>query len=809
MAIDQRKYDLPLIHTLRDTRPFYVRMGEFMQDPLNAAFLLGTAGVMVLLVEALTPFADLFLLAGLLYTIRLKMIKSALVFRMPAWSGLKDPKVRSGKAEGILYLGNRKDGTSFWQGEEIWFTNNDIRTHMLYLGTTGSGKTVGLRSIASNALTWGSGFIFIDGKADTDLWSHLSALVRRFGRDDDLFVLNYMTGNSDTRAPSNSLNPFSSGSASYLTNMLVSLMPEADGDNAMWKERAVSLLSSLMPSLTWLRDNMDAPLSVSTIRKYMQLPEIIRLSRMEALPTRQRESLKGYLTTLPGYVDEAFDDYGRQKPMGPGTPMVDVQVPQQQHGYLTMQFTRSLQSLGDDYGYIFDTDKADVDMVDVVLNRRILVVLIPALEKSSDETANLGKIVAATLKGMMGSTLGATVEGDSSAVIENKPTFSSTPFTCIFDEVGYYTAQGMAVMAAQARSLGFSLVFAAQDLPAMEKRIKEEARSITANTNIKIFGKLEDPNQTVEFMEKSAGKAIVTEVSSFTMRPGSSSSSYFGTEQASRDVRSRITADHVRSMKEGEAGLIFGINVVEIKIFYADVGHAKAMRVQRLIGLDPLDESVLKHREDLVKLRDRLVHPKWTAAQASHSAEDSPEFLSILDGRNLPSLKKEPSFLKRATAFIVAYIAKSDPDFLNTARRGKSAADTPEATAEQGNADPMRFFSGDKTPGTAPSSQPAQERSFDDLMGEDEEEEGEGSGSGSDSRRMSGPYDPDRATEETMATGQVVLPEGLRPEVEQLLRDAAKTLTTGLFAKPGTGLARGGLPVGPAGSSGGQGGGNV
>ena len=97
------------------------------------------------------------------------------------------------------------------------------------------------------------------------------------------------------------------------------------------------------------------------------------------------------------------------------------------------------------------------------------------------------------MKGMMGSTLGSTVEGSSETVIENKPTHSSTPFMTVFDEVGYYTAQGMAVMAAQARSLGFSLVFSGQDIPAMKKRVREEANSILANCNIKIFGKLEDP----------------------------------------------------------------------------------------------------------------------------------------------------------------------------------------------------------------------------------------------------------------------------------------------------------------------------
>src|SRR5690606_30376137 len=135
--------------------------------------------------------------------------------------------------------------------------------------------------------------------------------------------------------------------------------------------------------------------------------------------------------------------------------------------------------------------------------RRIMIVLIPALEKSPDEAANLGKIVAATLKGMMGSTLGASVEGESATVIENKPTRSSTPFITVFDEVGYYTTQGMGVMAAQARSLGFCLVYAAQDLAALEKRVKEEAKSITGNCNIKIFGKLEDPMGSQDFFERT------------------------------------------------------------------------------------------------------------------------------------------------------------------------------------------------------------------------------------------------------------------------------------------------------------------
>jgi len=44
--------------------------------------------------------------------------------------------------------------------------------------------------------------------------------------------------------------------------------------------------------------------------------------------------------------------------------------------------------------------------------------------------------------------------------------------------VGYYAVEGFAVVPAQARSLGFSAIFAGQDLPAFQKASKEEALSM-------------------------------------------------------------------------------------------------------------------------------------------------------------------------------------------------------------------------------------------------------------------------------------------------------------------------------------------
>ncbi len=628
MAINQKKHDLALAPLLRDIRPLSVRTGDYLTEPNYSALSFVFLAVLIYMSDWGLIFADLIALIGLLFFWWLSHRSRAIAFKLPLGAPYKDPHNkgpgRNGTPEGILYLGNA-DKTN----EEVWFTNSDARTHILYLGTTGSGKTEGLKSMVSNAVSWGSGFVYVDGKADTDLWSSLSALVRRFGRDDDLLVLNYMTGNSDIKSPSNTMNPFSNGSASYLVNMLVSLMPESEGDNAMWKERAVSLAAAMMPILTWKRDNQDIPMSVRTIRDNLSLNNIVKLRRDEAVPEKIRDGLGGYLDTLPGFEPSAYDDQGEIKPPEGGPPP-DTTTANQQHGYLAMQFTRSLQSLGDDYGYIFDTQAADVDMVDVVLNRRILVVLIPALEKSGDEIANLGKIIAATMKGMMGSTLGANVEGTSSTVIENKPTNSATPFMTVFDEVGYYTAEGMAVMAAQARSLGFCLVFSGQDLPAMKKRVREEANSITANCNIKIFGKLEDPTETKEFFEKTVGTALVLEVTGFQSAAGSHT--YTDTHQAGIKERARATYDALRGFQEGEAIITFGEGVTQCKVFYSNPGHAKAMRVTRFMALPPPSDEEIKYAGEIGKLRDLMVNKSWTAKRADVAVETPPEIEALVEG---------------------------------------------------------------------------------------------------------------------------------------------------------------------------------
>ncbi len=637
MPIDQRFKVTGGSGLKRDVRPWTVRIVGWLKKTdsfvmvtaLFGIFLLWAAPTPRSLAEGamdfrtLWSFSDLILLFAILYFRWFRKQPVELPLKLPMHAkGLKDKnnpdpgKGGAGKAEGILFLGNVKDGSN--KDDEVWLTNSDARTHILFLGTTGAGKSEGLKSLVTNALCWSSGFVYVDGKAQNTLWGDVYSLARRFGRDDDVLVLNYMTGNSDAGSRSNSLNPFSIGSASYLTQMMSGLMDDAGGDNAMWKGRAISLMSALLPALTWKRDNQGLLLDVGVIRDNLTMQQIIKMSRDPALPDRIIRGLQSYLDTLPGYVDSAFDDEGNERPPTPNEAQVDLSQTRQQHGYLTMQFTRSLSSLADEYGYIFKQQLADIDMVDVVLNRRILVVLIPALEKSPDEAANLGKIVVAALKGMMGATLGAELEGEQSRIIDNNPTTASTPFMTVFDEVGYYTSPGMGVMAAQARSLGFCLIFAGQDMPSLQMRVKEEALSITGNCNLKIFGKLEDPTETKDFFEKTVSSALVSEVSGFSSQAGmGGGKSYYEGDNITFQARKEAGYDDLKRQGAGQVHFLWAEKVIAANMFYSNPKRVDVVRVQRFLGVSPRNWSVEARDKAVNDVIAHLRDQDWRAGNGA------------------------------------------------------------------------------------------------------------------------------------------------------------------------------------------------
>ena len=187
----------------------------------------------------------------------------------------------------------------------------------------------------------------------------------------------------------------------------------------------------------------------------------------------------------------------------------------------------------------------------------------------------------------------------------------------------------------------------------MKKRVKEEANSILANCNIKIFGKLEDPTETKDFFDKTVGQALVMESGGFQQAGSSSSASYHDTKQASLQIRPRASYDGLRGFKEGEAVVTFGEAVVDTSIFYSNPGHAKAMRVTRFIALPPPDENLIKSAPAITKLRDLMVHKTWTAEKADVAVE-TPEEIAAMAKTFRDGRKKKMNVLESGMAAVVA-----------------------------------------------------------------------------------------------------------------------------------------------------------
>ena len=334
---------------IRDTRTITQKMGDFLRVPFNILMVQLCIGALAFV---LYPISDLLFLIYLLLVIYGMGGKNKLPFRMPQTAhlpDLNDPHPATGKpmvGKGIYFFGNDKKTK-----DELWFTNDDMRTHALIFGSTGSGKTVSLVGISYNALVQSSGFIYVDGKGDNTLFATLFGMAKFMGRLDDFLLINFMTGARDISGAqekrlSNTLNPFASGSSGMLSNLIVSMMDSggSGGDGDMWKGRAINFVEGLMRVLVAMRDAGNLLLDANTIRNYFGLDRIEAMVvdrvfirdgqysiNIANLPDSVMEPMKNYLHNVPGYNPERK---GRQ-----------VSQVLEQHGYITMQLVECFHHL--------------------------------------------------------------------------------------------------------------------------------------------------------------------------------------------------------------------------------------------------------------------------------------------------------------------------------------------------------------------------------------------------------------------------------------------------------------------------------
>jgi intracellular multiplication protein IcmO len=472
------------------------------------------------------------------------------------------------KAAGILYMGYLRARDA---GRELWLSMDDMTRHILMFGTTGAGKTEALLGYVVGQLSYGKGLIYSDGKAQNDVSAAITSLARRYGREDDVRTMSFITGGKSraqdllegnkSRGQTNTINAFGIAQETYIINLMDSMLPPAGNDGG-WQEKARAMIQALVFGLVYKCRREGTVMSQRTIQAHLPLRAIAKLY-IQAVEQQWHEEarlpLENYLGTLAGFDLAKVDSPSEWAPEALN-----------QHGYLIQQFTRMLALFNDTYGHVFALDAGDIDLKDVVHNDRILQVLIPALEISSTEAATLGRLYVSQAAMILSQDLGEKLEGKPEDILVIRKYKDRFPFLWILDEVGAYYTDKIGELATQVRSIGICLLLASQEAQRLKSAAGDKVWTLIANMGTRITGKIMDPKDTLEILQLMAGDEYVPQMSGLVRQPGMLSSNWEDSDTLTMSKDKKVSVEEVQQLQEGENITLYKGNVIRGSSMYVD-----------------------------------------------------------------------------------------------------------------------------------------------------------------------------------------------------------------------------------------------
>lgn len=510
--------------------------------------------------------------------------------------------------------------------------------HSLLIGTTGSGKTTTIRTVAESFMKLGGGFCFIDGKADvTDTYKILYEIVCNTDREEDLLVLNFLNPNQ-----SHSFNFLLEGEPDFLAEVMVGLCKDAGGDQAYWQGKAKMLMKTILSVLIFMRDNPatfpEFRINIVAIKRYLILNNLKELFFDQRIPfywncpgcpdfdqNQIGECKKGGFCDKKGnlvkqrlssYLQELGVDLSQNSRAAQKSPA--AAEAERQHGFYVQQWGEPLDLVVGAFGKIFNAEYPDINIKDVVTNSRVLIVLLPSLSYSPSTLQSLGRIVLNTFKIALTTGLGKDIEGNvdeiTMKVKSNRP---SVPFMLIADEYGSYAVEGIDTLLAQARSLGMGIMISVQELASLLKASEVDAKRMIANTNLKFFMKIED-SDTAEYIAKRAGKeyfmlgGVTSDGGAVFQKQGNFDGQY------SYQEHERLEARDLTSLEVGEGYVIYGDEVRKYSTRYIpEKNNIKEMRMMKFIRrpIDFAKDAAEELLEAAKKRLDKVFHGTWQMMQ--------------------------------------------------------------------------------------------------------------------------------------------------------------------------------------------------
>lgn len=284
-------------------------------------------------------------------------------------------------------------------------------------------------------------------------------------------------------------------------------------------------------------------------------------------------------------------------PPGDG-PKLSREETLNQHGYLESQMVPAIGTLTFGYREIYNDEIGEVDFRDVILNRRLLLVLLPSLERSEKGSEMLGRLSVAAIKGALAQFLDTPMEGSRRQIIEAAAENARTPFFIILDEYGYYLVKGFAKAFAQARGFLVSLLFGIQTYDDLLASDKVEGERTWGNANVKYAGRTTSgyDSDTFRKLAGAGGRTQVQVIQEAQYHPGD-----VGAPELSRtsrmEERERISVDDLNKQKDGEFTMIVGAGdatgrggarvVRYLSYFTGDMPETKELRLPHFVAVRP------------------------------------------------------------------------------------------------------------------------------------------------------------------------------------------------------------------------------
>lgn len=606
---------------VRDHRPLSHQFFVALQSPVWSTM---TIAGLALISTVFPPSFPAMILAGLSVTaIRIVYTRwyERLPFRQPFFLRKPDPQDRKPdgtlwQSRGSLYIGN-EIGTD----KEIWISTADALNHIMIFGATGAGKSELMLSLSFIYIAAGSGLFYIDPKASIKLNAQFQVMTRMCGRDDDFRLMNFMTAGMPTKKKrpkrwpikrTNSTNQLSFLPRDACVQLVASLMPKSEGPNAIFSQNAMTLLTGLIYALVHLRDEGEIELSMGVLRTYLSKERAVELSQRTDIPNDAIMGLRTFLDQMGYNPKLPMEKQGRQ--FG------------EQYSYAANYFNQAFTSLIDTYHDIFETTSGDIDMIDVILNRRIVLALLPSLEKSPQECETLGKINLSAVRHAISIGLGDSPEGTIDESVNSLPLNADFPFASQTDEYAAIAVPGYAEVATQGRGLGISATVGSQDVPGIQESDKKGYSQLIANTRLKAFGRVADED-TKDLIRSLAGEGYVALQQRMTRQNqtgqgGGNNLNYQNDTDVSLTKIDRIDQKDLQQQIEGEYTLFLDGRVVRAKTFYGNIPQEPSMELR-------LNRLVCPRRADKRRLSMKYGPVKELVSRLNQFGED-PSLLNAL-----------------------------------------------------------------------------------------------------------------------------------------------------------------------------------